>query len=203
MALAIATASRRRTIHDDPFALYVVDSEGPPLVHVSRSRRSEIVIFGRQQKLLPPIVLGTGPILLNAAENDDKIELSKIVASRFSDADTKVTTTLELADVIRRTANLGASYPEIVAILETAHRQKNLPGELVVDAVPRSNRTYLEAIMGKDVTSKHDDAVKRTSAESSKSNRRWFFGMFGRDTESSPKKAATSGSNKNAISATE
>ena len=133
--------------------------------------------------LLPPIVLGTGPILLNAAENDDKIELSKIVPSRFSDVDTKVTTTLELADVVRRTANLGASYPDIVAILETAHRQKNLPGQLVVDAVPRSNRDYLQAIMGKDVTGKRDDAVKRTSA-SSRSNRRWFFGMFGRSTDS-------------------
>jgi len=199
MAFAIATASRRPSIHDDPFALYVVDSEGPPLVHVSRTRRSEIVIFGRQQKLLPPIVLGTGPILLNAAENDDKIELSKIVPTQFSDADTKITTTLELADVVRRTANLGASYPDIVAILETAHRQKNLPGQLVVDAVPKSNRMYLEAVLGKDVTSKHDDAVKRTSADSSNSNRRWFFGIFGRSTDSPVKTAAASGPTKNAI----
>ncbi len=61
MALAIASASaRNRARQEDPFALYVVDSEGPPLVHVSRTRRSEIVIFGRQQKLLPPIVLDTG-----------------------------------------------------------------------------------------------------------------------------------------------
>ena len=43
---------------------------------------------------------------------------------------------LELGDVIRQTANLGANYPEIVAILQAAERQKNLPGPLVVDAVP-------------------------------------------------------------------
>jgi len=183
MALAIVAASRRRSAQDDPFALYVVDSEGPPLVHVSRTRRSEIVIFGRQQKLLPPIVLGTGPILLNASDNDDKIEVSKIVPSKFGDADTRLTTTLELAEVVRRMANLGASYPDIVAILETAHRQMNLPGELVVDAVPSSNRMYLEAILGKDVTSKRDDAVKRTSGQSSRPNRRWFFGIFGRDSD--------------------
>ena len=124
MAVAITTASRRRHRQDDPFALYVVDSEGPPLVHVSRTRRSEIVVFGRQQKLLPPIVLDTGSIFLNAAENDDKIELSKIVPSRFGDADVKITTTLELAEVVRKTASLGATYPQIVAILETAKRQK-------------------------------------------------------------------------------
>lgn len=58
MALAIASAStRNRARQDDPFSLYVVDSDGPPLVHVSRTRRPEIVIFGRQQKLMPPIVL--------------------------------------------------------------------------------------------------------------------------------------------------
>ena len=131
---------------------------------MSRTRRSEIVVFGRQQKLLPPIVLDTGSILLNAADNDDKIELSKIVPSRFGDADIKITTSLELADVVRKTANLGATYPQIVAILENAKRQRNLAGELVVDAVPVSNRVYLEAVLGKDTTAKRDDSVKRTSA---------------------------------------
>ena len=105
--MRLAAEARR----DDPFALYVVDSEGPPLVHVSRSRRSEIVVFGRQQKLLPPIVLDTGSIFFNAAENDEKIELSKIVPSKFGDADIKITTTLELAEVVRKTASLGATYP--------------------------------------------------------------------------------------------
>jgi flagellar basal body P-ring protein FlgI len=184
MAVAIATAHRHsRSAPEEPFALYVVDSEGPPLVHVSRTRRSEIVVFGRQQKLLPPIVLGTGAILLNAAENDDRIEVSKIVPSRFGDADTKMRTTLDLGDVVRTTANLGASYPEIVTILETAHRQKNLPGQLVVDAVPNSSREYLEAVLGKDLTSKRDDSVKRTSRDTSKPGRWRLFGLFGRSND--------------------
>jgi len=185
MAMAIARASRaRRARHDDPFALYLVDSEGPPLIHVSRTRRSEIVIFGRQQKLLPPIVLDTGAIFINAAESDDKIELSKIVPSRYGDADTRITSALELTDVVRKTASLGATYPEIVAILEKAKQQRNLAGDLVVDAVPVSNRVYLEAVLGKDTTAKRDDALKRASGEGSKSGRRWFFGIFGRKNDS-------------------
>jgi hypothetical protein len=182
MAVAIASASSRRR-PDDPFALYVVDSEGPPLVHVSRTRRSEIVIFGRQQKLLPPIVLGTGggSILLNAAVNDEKIEVSKIVPNRFGDADVKITATLDLADVIRRTANLGASYPEIVSILETANRQKNLAGMLVVDAVPSTSRLYLDAVLGKDTTAKKDDSLKRASGVTSKPKRFSLFGFLSRD----------------------
>ncbi len=188
----------RKLVETDPFGLYVVDSEGPPLVHVSRSRRSEIVVFGRQQKLFPPIVLDTGSIFLNAAENDDKIELSKIVPSRFGDADVKITTSLELAEVVRKTASLGATYPQIVAVLENAKRQRNLAGELVVDAVPVSNRVYLEAVLGKDTTAKRDDSLKRTSAESSRPGRRWLFGFFGRDTDSTPKKTLTDSSGKDA-----
>lgn len=162
-AMAMALALSRRPRAEDPFALYLVDSEGPPAVHISRSRRSEITIFGRGQKLLPPIVLGDGAILLNASEFDDSLDISKIVPSKFGDDDVRVRGSLEIGDVIRRVANLGATYPEIVAILEAADKQKNLPGPLFVDSVPTSNVEYLaKAIMGKDkLEPKKDDDVKR------------------------------------------
>jgi flagellar basal body P-ring protein FlgI len=195
MALALATASRRkRAVVDEPFGLYVVDSEGPPLVHVTRTRRCEIVVFGRQQKLLTPVVLGTGPISLNAADHDENIEISKIVPNPYGDADTKITSTLDLPEVLRRLANLGAGYPEVVSILETAHRQKNLQGALVVDAVPSANSTYMEAVLGKDQTGKWDDAVKRTSGESSHAPRRWFFGLFGEGESTPPAKSRSAAS---------
>ena len=181
MAIALAAASQRPRA-DDPFALYIVDSEGPPVVHISRTRRSEVVVFGRTQKLQTPIVLGSGAILLNAADKDDEIEISKIVPSKFGDSDVKLRTSLELGEVIRRVANLGATYPEIVAILEAADRQKNLPGTLVVDAVPSSNADYLAAaILGKAPASKADPAVKRASAQASPSRFRRLFGMRSRE----------------------
>ena len=180
MAIALAAASQRPRA-DDPFALYLVDSEGPPVVHISRTRRSEVVVFGRTQKLQTPVVLGSGAILLNAADKDDEIEISKIVPSKFGDSDVKLRTSLDLGEVIRRVANLGASYPEIVAILEAANRQKNLPGTLVVDAVPKSNADYLAAaILGKSPGSKVDASVKRASAQSSLRFRR-LFGMRSRE----------------------
>jgi flagellar basal body P-ring protein FlgI len=165
MAVAIARASNKRR-REDPFSLYLVDCEGPPLVHVARTRRCEVVVFGRGQKMLPPVVLGTGPILLNAADGDESIQISKIVPSRFADSDSKVQASLDLGDVIRQTANLGANYPEIVAILQAAQRQKNLPGPLVVDALPGSSPEYIAAeLLGKDTTIKKDDAVQKTKLE--------------------------------------
>ncbi len=129
MALAIATAARRkRATVDDPFGLYVVDSEGPPMIHVSRTRRCEIVVFGRQQKLLTPVVLGTGPISINAADNDEKIEISKIVPSAYGDADTKITSARDLPEVLRRLANLGAGYPEVVVHSRDRPASEEPPG---------------------------------------------------------------------------
>jgi hypothetical protein len=191
MAVALATAANRPR-PEDPFAFYIVDSDGPPIIHVSRTRRSEIVVFGRNQKMLTPIVLGTGSILLNAADKDDQVELSKIVPSRFGDSDVKLRTSLELGEVIRRASNLGATYPEIVAILESADRQKNLPGPLVVDAVPTAKADYFQAaIMGMDSV-KVDPAVKRTAAQDSGpgSRLRRLFGRGNRDHDGTGKDSA-------------
>jgi hypothetical protein len=199
MAVALATAANRPR-PEEPFAFYIVDSEGPPIVHVARSRRSEIVVFGRNQKLVPPIVLGTGSILLNAADKDDQVELSKIVPSRFGDSDVKLRTSLELGEVIRRAANLGATYPEIVSILESADRQKNLPGPLVVDAVPTAKADYFQAaIMGVD-SAKPDPAVKRTTAQASGSRLRRLFGLGNREREMADKGSAKPAANQDATS---
>ena len=88
----------------------------------------------------PPIVLGTGAILLNAADGDETIQISKIVPSPFGDADAKVQCRpLELGDVHPPGRPTSArSTPRSSTILQAAERQKNLPGPLVVDAVPGS-----------------------------------------------------------------
>lgn len=168
LEMAIATHGRRRRSQpEDPFTLYVVDCEGPPMVHVTRSRRCEIVVFGKGQKLLTPVVLGGGgSILLNASDGDTSVQISRIVPSRIDATDQKVNCPLELGEVIRETAQLGATYPEIVAILQSAQHQKNLTGPLVMDAVPQPNPKYDEALLlGLDPTSKKDDALKKAKHE--------------------------------------
>jgi hypothetical protein len=180
-SLSMALAMRRKNRPEDPFALYLVDCDGPPMVHVARTRRCEVVLFGHDQRLLTPLVLGNGVILLNASDGDQTIQISKIVTARNgeTDSDSKVAASLELGDVIRQTANLGAKYPDIVAILQAAERQKNLPGPLVIDAVPGSSPVYLEAaIFGKDTTAKKDDAVKKTKLEEPAAKSQGFLGKL-------------------------
>ena len=166
---------RKRLRPEDPFSLFVVDCEGPPMVHVSRNLRCEVVLFGKQQQLLAPVVLSAGsPILLNAAEGDQLVQISRIDVSTLDGPNARITSPLTLAPVIRQVAQLGATYPDIVEMLSAAFRQKNLPGPMVVDAIPLTTKSYDQAQLLGEI--KKDDAVKKTSSEeSSKKNR-----LFGR-----------------------
>lgn len=168
MALRLHSAPRRKAPRvEDPFELFVVQCEGPPSVHVSRSRRCEIVIFGRGQKLLTPVVLGgSGPYLLNATVDQSKIEISRIGSSGSDATDLKTTSSADLGNVIQSLANLGASYPDILGVLEGAKIQKNLEGPLVVDALPTPTKGYESAqLAGTDATAKKDDAVGKAGLE--------------------------------------
>jgi hypothetical protein len=165
LAFQISDTPKRkpRPRPDEPFALYVVDCEGPPMVHISRNMRCEIVVFGKNQKLLPPVVLGAGgPILLNASDGDGQVQISKITSKNLDAVSNRVNSPLELAEVIRRMANLGASYPEIAAVLNSAAAQKNLPGPYVVDAIPAVNKAYDEAQLAGEMSRK-DDGLKKAS----------------------------------------
>ena len=68
---------------------------------------------------------------------------------------------------------LHATYPEVLALLQAADRQRNLPGApgsgtptLVVDALPTALPAYAEAqLTGRDATAKSDPALQKTGAE--------------------------------------
>ncbi len=166
MAMQISSTYRPKkpARREEPFSLYVVDCEGPPMIHVTRNIRCEVVVFGKSQKLLTPVVLGSGgPLLLNASDGDDSVQISKITEKTL-DSRVKVTSPLDVAEVVRQLANIGASYPEVVAVIASASSQKNLPGPFVIDAIPASNKAYDEAQLADAI--KKDDSLKKTSGGS-------------------------------------
>jgi hypothetical protein len=155
---------------EDPFKLYVVDSEGPPLIHVSGNTRCEIVIFGKSQKMLTPIVLGAGgPLLLNASDGDEKVQICKITTKNLDAPNNKVNCTLDLAQVLKEMANLGASYPDVVSVIHMADKQKNLQGPFEVDKLPVPTKAYDDAQLA-GVKTKKDDNVKKTSGKDDKAS---------------------------------
>jgi hypothetical protein len=70
--------------------------------------------------------------------------------------------------------------------VEQANKQRNLAGQLVVDAVPAPSPVYLEAIMGRDLRAKRDDAVGRASGETTRPRWRRLLGVFSREHDTNP-----------------
>ncbi|HEY2840986.1 MAG TPA: flagellar basal body P-ring protein FlgI [Pirellulales bacterium] len=122
----------------DQFSYHVIDSIGPPLVHVTRNYRPEVVLFGQNQRLTTPFVLESGRnIMLNG--KDDRVTISRFVAN---EPDQKRVVSTSIDEVIRALVELGATYPDIVQVLQNAKSKNVLPSRLAIDAVPSGGRKF-------------------------------------------------------------
>ncbi len=131
---------------NDQFTLRVLPCSAEPLVHLTRSQLSEIIIFGDEQRMQTPVALTAGPhIMVNARAGDDTITVSRF---KIGEPDEKKTVSTRVADVVRAVADLGASYPDVAQMLAQAGVQYNLPGRLEVDSLPQAGRVYFRPTDG-------------------------------------------------------
>jgi flagellar basal body P-ring protein FlgI len=144
------------TLSDEMF-LHQVSSTGSPLIHVSSRDRAEIVMFGRDLQFQTPLVLKVGNhIILQADAGADHVQMSSFMPgapARYKAG------TLEIRDVIRKAAALGASYPDIVGMLLQADHQHNLPGRLEVDKLPDPTQLIARLQHASNQPSKASDNV--------------------------------------------
>jgi flagellar basal body P-ring protein FlgI len=124
---------------DKKFRYHVVPTTGEPLVHVSRSRVPEIVVFGHEQKLKNVKQLYAGKrILIMPLENGD------LRAGRYDPGQETVYETFapDLDRLIRTIVKLGGGYAEVIQCLQEAKKGGCLEGRLAVEAMPRPDRKY-------------------------------------------------------------
>jgi flagellar basal body P-ring protein FlgI len=121
------------------FAYYVLDQGGSPMVHVTRSRRPEVVLFGRNQSLQAPLALNAGPYIQITSPEAGQISVSKYVPGQ---ADQKRIVSTSVDDVIRAIVDLGGTYPDVVQALEEAKTSGALASRFEVDALPSTGREF-------------------------------------------------------------
>lgn len=122
------------------FTLHPVDVPGEPLVHLTRRKKAEIVVFGSQQRFQMPLYLRAGSrIMVQGTPQGDRVIVKRIAAGE--QPQTREVSP-RVVDVIFAASDLGAGYPEIAAMLIQAERQKNLPGRVAIDELPKAGRTY-------------------------------------------------------------
>jgi hypothetical protein len=121
------------------FHYHVLQVPGPPTIHVTRSHRPEIVLFGANHALQLPLVLDAGPrIMVNGLRGD------QITVSRFSpDEPTQERVVPPNVDaVIHAIVDLSGEYPDVVQMLRQAKACGALASRLREDALPDAGTPY-------------------------------------------------------------
>jgi len=124
----------------DQFSYHIVETNGPPMIHVTRSRRPELVLFGRNQQLITPIAVNAGNlIMVTSTDAGDEITVSRYAVDEL---DQKRVVSTSLDEVIRAIVELGGTYPDVVQALQEAKAAGSLSARFEVDALPEAGRVY-------------------------------------------------------------
>jgi len=121
---------------NNSFWLHRAAAKSTPLVHLLSNSRAEVVVFGDSPSLLPPFSLRAGPDLILTAKLGD----TACTVSRFSTRKPQRSEqcSLDIVDVIKTMADLGALYSDVAEVLIQARDTKALRGSLAIDALPKA-----------------------------------------------------------------
>ncbi len=122
------------------FAYHVLDSDGPPMVHIAKVQRPEIVVFGQGQKLVPPAFLFAGRDIMIKGTEDGRLRLVRFGVA--DQEDQEETCEAAVDPLIRAIVRLGGGYAEVVQALHEARQGGYLDAKVVVNALAHPNRTY-------------------------------------------------------------
>jgi hypothetical protein len=121
------------------FNYHVLQVAGPPTIHVTRSHRPEVVLFGADHPLQMPLMLDAGPrIMVNGLRGD------QITISRFGPNEPTQERVVppNVDAVIHAVVDLGGEYPDVVQMLRQAKESGALKSRLREDALPEPNTPY-------------------------------------------------------------
>jgi hypothetical protein len=124
---------------NERFHFHIVSSTGPPLVHMARDDRPEIVLFGGDHPLRLPVVAFAGGEIVARSHDDGQLVVSRLSTD---DEDQHLSIPPSLEKLIRAIVELGGSYPDVVQAIVELKRSGGLASRLEFSAVPELNRVY-------------------------------------------------------------
>jgi len=121
------------------FSYHVLDVPGPDMIHVTRSYRPEVVLFGKDQHFKLPLVLDAGQYILVNGQSGGRITVSRFAPG--AEPEQRVVST-SVDEVVRAIVDVGGTYPDVVQALQQAKNLGALEGRFLVDALPEPGRQY-------------------------------------------------------------
>ncbi len=129
----------RGELLDKKFRYHVVGTTGESMIHFSRSRRAEVVVFGQDIRIHPPEFLFAGKEILIKREDNETLRLSRFAVDG---EDVHLTCSTKLDDMVRAIVQLDGGYAEVFAAVKEAKARGLLDARLEVDALPHPNRRF-------------------------------------------------------------
>jgi flagellar basal body P-ring protein FlgI len=121
------------------FSYHVLNTSGPPMIHVTKSRRPEVVLFGQDQRIGTPLAVNAGNQIMITSTQPGEISVSKFAVNQ---PDQKRFVSNRLDEVIRAIVELGGTYPDVVQFLQEAKVAGVLQTRFEVEALPEAGRSY-------------------------------------------------------------
>ncbi|MDG1874447.1 MAG: flagellar basal body P-ring protein FlgI [Mariniblastus sp.] len=120
------------------FFLHEIPSDVEPMVHFSKSKRQEIVLFGHEQKVSDDFMHIEKGITIRGNGN------GRVSITRYSAeyGDEKTTCTTKVADLVRTLAKFGFTYSSMLKMFRNAQQSEMIDTRLVVNAIPKLGRKY-------------------------------------------------------------
>jgi flagellar basal body P-ring protein FlgI len=115
----------------DACSLHVLDVKGPPLVHVTRSRRPEIVLFGTEHPIGDGLRAEAGPTIVVVVDGPTAL-VSRFIAG---EPDQQNDVPARVETIVRAIVEMGGTYPDVVQFLQQASSHHALKSRLVFDAI--------------------------------------------------------------------
>jgi flagellar basal body P-ring protein FlgI len=155
--LHVASAETRygafRAIHtrspDDPnskgevlgqaFYYHLLPTSGEPMIHFTRSKRPEIVLFGHDQRFTPPEAANAGKHILVTPVNEETVKVSRFVPNEETVSESCSTS---LDQLIRAAVRLGAGYAEVIQLVHELKKCGSLASRVAVEALPSPRRQF-------------------------------------------------------------
>jgi len=116
----------------DACVLHVLDVKGPPLVHVTRSHRPEIVFFGTDHPLADGLRAEAGSSIV-VVVHGAAARISRFAAG---ESDRVIDAPATADEVVRAIIEAGGTYPDAVQFLQQASARQALGSRLACDALP-------------------------------------------------------------------
>ncbi len=150
------------------FKFYSIPAKSRPMVHLSMSRRPEVVIFGNDIRIQPKDFLYASKQIMITPIASGQLRVSRFQPGK---QDLFVTCDSGVASLVKAIAAVGGGYSDIVQCMNNAKSAGAINAEVFVGARPRPAWSYDRERSADDATAEFTDGLSEAGSASETSNR--------------------------------